>query len=247
MSISSDSYNAYTRDSIINANSNSNAYILNNKKKTTEDIIGSSMFSTDKRNVTNELGQDAFWNILVAQLQNQDPMSPMDDRDFIAQMAQFSSLEQMKQLNETFQSSQSYNYIGKTIISSSNIQDEVTGEWVKTEIGGVVSGVQMYNNKPYLIVGDYLLEPSSVKEVYNSNNLDTGILQGGALIGKNITAQKMNGTSMAEISGIVQKVLVKEGRVFALLDNGEEVAVANITSINGENSNQTAKDGTENA
>ena len=43
-------------------------------------------------------GKDEFLKLLVTQLQNQDPMSPMDDTDFMAQMAQFSSLEQMTNL-----------------------------------------------------------------------------------------------------------------------------------------------------
>lgn len=44
---------------------------------------------------SNDLGKDQFLSILVAQLQNQDPMQPMNDTEFIAQMAQFTSVEQL--------------------------------------------------------------------------------------------------------------------------------------------------------
>ena len=52
-------------------------------------LTGNSPLSNDN------LGQDAFLKLLVTQLQNQDPLNPMADTEFIAQLAQFASLEKL--------------------------------------------------------------------------------------------------------------------------------------------------------
>lgn len=77
-----------------------------------------------------ELGRDDFLNLLVTQLQHQDPLNPMDSTDFTAQLAQFSSLEQLSnmsgQLKElaasqtVFANSQAVGYIGHTVLANGN-------------------------------------------------------------------------------------------------------------------------------
>jgi flagellar basal-body rod modification protein FlgD len=68
------------------------------------------------------LDRDDFLKLLITQLQHQDPTSPVDDKDFIAQMAQFSSLEQITNMSAGFQklsgllaSSQAEQVLGKTV------------------------------------------------------------------------------------------------------------------------------------
>lgn len=79
---------------------------------------------------SNSLGKDDFLNLLVTQLQYQDPMKPMDSTDFTAQLAQFSSLEQLSNLNSKFDAlnssqttlnnTQAVSFIGKTIMAEGN-------------------------------------------------------------------------------------------------------------------------------
>ncbi len=65
------------------------------------------------REINNQLGKDEFLKILIVQLQNQDPLRPMEDKDFIAQMAQFSTLEQMQNMAKDFESLKAMNLVGR--------------------------------------------------------------------------------------------------------------------------------------
>lgn len=75
---------------------------------------------------TKELGKDQFLKILITQLQNQDPMQPMEDKEFIAQMAQFSSVEQLVNISSKLEA------LGKSLGAvSSMIGREIS--WISTE------------------------------------------------------------------------------------------------------------------
>lgn len=62
---------------------------------------GNSVNPTDK---DDALGRDAFLNLLVTQLQHQDPTQPQADGEFLAQLATFSQLEQLQRMNQTLES-----------------------------------------------------------------------------------------------------------------------------------------------
>lgn len=88
------------------------------------DQVGTQAAETHKSK-TSSMGKDDFLHLLVSQLQNQDPLSPMDSTGFTAQLAQFSSLEELQNINDTLgnvgnsqkilTNSQAVDYIGKNI------------------------------------------------------------------------------------------------------------------------------------
>jgi flagellar basal-body rod modification protein FlgD len=88
------------------------------------------------RATPKQLGKDDFLKLLITQLSKQDPTNPVKDQDFIAQMAQFSSLEQMKNLSGSMQkmeNRQSFTLIGKLVSGP----DFVNGETVTGVVGAL--------------------------------------------------------------------------------------------------------------
>lgn len=113
--------------------------------------------------------------ILITQLQNQDPMQPMQDRDFIAQMAQFSSVEQLMniqtQLGSLHQAlGMSSSLIGKEITWYSTSEDkeyQVTGQEDMNPVlrTGIVESMIIRDGVSYAKVGKNEVELSTIAEI----------------------------------------------------------------------------------
>lgn len=90
--------------------------------------IDSSFYlpKNEPRQPSSDLGKDEFLRILMAQLQNQDPLDPLDDKDFIAQMATFSSLEQLMNMSESMDMLVQNQLISPIVQYSHMIGKEVT-------------------------------------------------------------------------------------------------------------------------
>lgn len=94
--------------------------------------ILNSTNTVNTRNTKNILDKNAFLQILTVQLSNQDPLNAKDNTEYIAQMAQFSALEQMQNLNVTIEKlllsqkfTQASNLVGKTV-------QAIIGEQIET-------------------------------------------------------------------------------------------------------------------
>lgn len=113
--------------SVTDVNSYTNLANITTSSTTTTSTSSSSAV-TEATNDT--LGKDAFLKLLIAELSNQDPLNPMEDREFISQMATFSSLEQMQNMNNTLTSmseASKFNavqYIGKAVAFTSGEGEE---------------------------------------------------------------------------------------------------------------------------
>ncbi|CQR47695.1 Basal-body rod modification protein FlgD [Paraliobacillus sp. PM-2] len=87
---------------------------------------------------SSNLGKDEFLKILMAQLQNQDPLKPMEDKEFISQMATFSSLEQMMTMNKSISSLVNNQTVSPVIQYSHLIGKEVTFYNFDDETGEII-------------------------------------------------------------------------------------------------------------
>ncbi|MEZ6059067.1 MAG: flagellar hook capping FlgD N-terminal domain-containing protein [Planctomycetaceae bacterium] len=105
------------------------------------------------------LGQQQFLNLLVTQLRNQDPLSPTDQQDFLAQLAQFSSLEQLQQVNAGLQSVEQQQLLaGGTGLLGRTVS------YGGTE-SGVVEELTRQNGQVLVRVGDNLIPLADVQSV----------------------------------------------------------------------------------
>lgn len=115
---------------------------------------------------TATLDQDMFLHLLVTQMQNQDPLEPMENSDMLAQLAQFSSLEQMNHLNSSFEDLSGNIDQLNFISASAMLGREVVGiDDQGNAIEGVVDGVYMQGSVVYLSVNGDTLSMAGVVAV----------------------------------------------------------------------------------
>jgi len=170
-----------------------------------------------ERKAGDNMGKHDFLMLLSAQLRFQDPLNPQSDSDFAAGLAQFSSLEQMQNMNSTLESMasyQSYSLVGRFVIAESFIDGKLV------EIPGVVDSIFVSNGVTMAQIGEYVVPVTSIKEVFDTNNILTSemlLTASNNLIGRMVVAE----VDGKDIEGIVTRVFVEQGSLLAQLDIGE--------------------------
>jgi flagellar basal-body rod modification protein FlgD len=121
--------------------------------------------TTSKTTGDSTLGKDQFLKILITQLQNQDPMQPMEDKEFIAQMAQFSSVEQL--MNISTQLTALNQSLGSV---SGLIGKEVTWTDTATDLpkSGNVESIVVSSGVQYAVVGTERIALTDITQIQNA-------------------------------------------------------------------------------
>ena len=138
-----------------------------------------------KSSKDSPLGKDDFLNLLVAQLQNQDPLNPMDSTAFTSQLAEFSSLEQLNNVNKNLEYLQMY---------QSSINNAQAVSFIGKNIDALGDSIQLESGENEEIHFELSADSSSVfMNIYNDSGGLVKIIENG-LMGKGKQSVEWDGT-----------------------------------------------------
>jgi len=162
-----------------------------------------------------EISIDTFYQLLIAEMSNQDPLDPMSNTEFISQMASFTSLQVQQEALYFSNANYAQSMIGRTVIVASG-----AGESFAVD-SGIVSSVDFTQGQFTLMVNGKKYPLDRVMQV-----IDPGYgMAGGngafatSLIGKHVTAAVMRGETPISETGIVQRVEIKGGDINVIINN----------------------------
>jgi flagellar basal-body rod modification protein FlgD len=196
----------------------------------------------------SSLGKDDFMKILVAQLQAQDPLAPMEGQEFASQLAQFSSLEQLTNVNSNLEASQALDLalsnsaalalIGKNVDAPGNTFDLKAGEveTISFSLDGDAAevSIDIFNSTGAKVSTINLGEQKSgVREYVWSGTDSSGALLPAGNYTFNITASNSaNNFVPAKTfsAGLVTDVVFEDGKAFAIV-NSQKLAVNEVTKV----------------
>jgi len=212
------------------------------------DQVASKATQTTSTAKNDIMGKDDFLRLLVAQLQSQDPMNPMESTDFTAQLAQFSSLEQLQNINTslggigTSQSvltnSQAVGFIGKTITAIGNTIDVTGGRsqdlQFSIDADAVGSYLRVYDQQ-----GNFIrqIETGGLASGQNSVSWDGTDYLGGQVPDGSYSFEveaidELGNTvpSTQYMTGVVSGVHFQNGVAYLQCDN-REIAMGNVVNV----------------
>jgi flagellar basal-body rod modification protein FlgD len=197
----------------------------------------------------SNMDQDDFLKLLVAQLEHQDPLNPVDDKDMTAQLAQFSSLEQLTNINTGIKSLveaqnqggmlSAVGFIGKGIKADgySLSKSGDTTSTVYYSLGEAVANMQVniYADDGTLVRTDVIGAKQAGEFQYTWDGKDTnGTKMADGTYGVAIIAEDSSGAPVlvqSKISGQVTGVITQSGVTMLQLADGRTVPLSSITEV----------------
>ena len=127
----------------------------------------SSKKNGSKKNVGNTMGQEQFLQLLVAQMQYQDPLEPTSNTEWVAQMATFSMVESLNSMQQAFTKQSANDLVGKYVF----INDGDNGF-----VRGKVDYVTIQDGKTKISVGDKLYDIDKLDTVSDQEYYEGAVL-----------------------------------------------------------------------
>jgi len=178
-------------------------------------------YMNDQRLRKTQLGKNDFLNLLATQMQYQNPLEPMSDTDFIAQLAQFSALEQMEAMSTAMIAMQAYNMVGK-LVSAANV---LCDDGLTRSIDGYVEFVVQREGSYFAKVGDYLIPVSQITDIYDKQSIspDNPLVGSAHLIGCAVKAYEI------ELVDGQEKIVYENGE--PIIDKDGNIVRDNLGAI----------------
>ena len=197
------------------------------KNKPSDYFVPSQSNAVKEHNGT--MGKDQFLQLLIAQLRHQDPTSPQENTEFIAQMAQFSALEAMNNMAAAFTQNQSFAMIGKGVVG---IAVDSNGE--AHEVIGVVDSAGIENGESYVMIGDKKLKSSNIRQVFDptavQGNAQT-LMASAAMVGKYVSGEYSDNGIARPISGRADSMVMDSDGKYYLMVSGHRVPLNTVKGI----------------
>ncbi len=131
-------------------------------------IIKNSSSAEETKSNGNDLGYDQFLQLLCAEMQYQDPLEPTSNTEYVAQLATFSQMESMLNMQNTMERSSANELVGKYVIV--NATSSVTGE--TTAIDGFVDFIHYENGKQYMSINGSLYSVDDLYEIVDPEYME---------------------------------------------------------------------------
>ncbi len=210
-----------------------------------------------------ELGKDDFLQLLVAQMQYQDPLEPMSNEESIAQLAQFSTLEQMNNIADGIDKSNELDFL-----QMQSLNNVMASGLIGKDAQASYSGIYYEHDKPAVINFNLTTSVDEVEftvrdingntiTTLKQSNLESGVnsieWDGNDSSGNRVeegyytieaTASRSDGTSFSpdlSLTGTVESVIYRDGGAFLRIQ-GTEIPLGSITAIGDVGSFDTSTD-----